>query len=307
LFDFTEQIKLEEHITVKLTLDALTVLDAIERKGSFAGAAQALFRVPSTVTYTVQKLEEDLGFAIFKRVGRRSQLTPAGQVLLEQGRQLLVAAQEVVASAHQVHSGWEAELNIAVDTVWDVTRLYPLIEEFHGLNTGVQINLSEEVMGGTLEAIIEQRAHITLGGPPPVSPIQGITFEKVLTAQWLFVVAKEHPLSKQPQPLTQDDIAPHMAVVIRDSAKQSPIRDHRSLGQRPMLRVASMEQKILAQLQGVGVGFLPRHKIQHYLTTGDLVALNIKKEAPTTHQYCAWRTTNTGRAQQWFVEKIMSV
>lgn len=60
---------------MKLTLDALTVLDAIDRKGSFASAAQALFRVPSTVTYTVQKLEEDLGFAIFKRAGRRSVLT----------------------------------------------------------------------------------------------------------------------------------------------------------------------------------------------------------------------------------------
>lgn len=291
---------------MKLTLDALTVLDAIERKGSFAGAAETLFRVPSTVTYTVQKLEEDLGFAIFKRVGRRSQLTPAGQVLLEQGRQLLLSAQDVVTAAHQVHSGWESELNIAMDTVWDMQRFYPLLDEFHRLDTGVQINLSEEVMGGTLEAIIEQRAHISLGGPPPVSPIQGITFEKVMTAQWLFVVAKEHPLIKQPQPLTEDAISPYMAVVIRDSAKQSPIRDHRSLGQRPMLRVASMEQKILAQLQGVGVGFLPRHKIQHYLATGELVALNIEKEAPTTHQYCAWRSANSGRAQQWFVDKIMS-
>ncbi|MFT6958404.1 MAG: DNA-binding transcriptional LysR family regulator [Halieaceae bacterium] len=115
---------------MKLTLDALTVLDAIERKGSFAGAAEVLFRVPSTVTYTVQKLEDDLGFAIFKRVGRRSVLTPARQVLLEQGRQLLVAAQDVVASAHQVSNGWEAELNIAIDTVWDMQNIYPLLAEF---------------------------------------------------------------------------------------------------------------------------------------------------------------------------------
>ena len=142
---------------MKLTLDALTVLDAIERRGSFAGAAQELFRVPSTVTYTVHKLEEDLGFAIFNRIGRRSVLTPAGLVLLEQGRQLLSAAQKVVASADQVNSGWEAELNIAIDTVWDINKFYPLIEEFQQLNSGVQINLSEEVMGGTLEAINNHR------------------------------------------------------------------------------------------------------------------------------------------------------
>ncbi|MFT6286839.1 MAG: DNA-binding transcriptional LysR family regulator [Alcanivorax sp.] len=187
---------------MKLTLDALTVLDAIERKGSFAGAAEVLFRVPSTVTYTVQKLEDDLGFAIFKRVGRRSVLTPAGQVLLEQGRQLLVAAQDVVASAHQVSSGWEAELNIAIDTVWDMQNIYPLLAEFQQLNSGVQVNISEEVMGGTLEAIIEHRADITLGGPPPVSPVQGIQFESIINAQWLFVVAQDHSLTTAPQPLT---------------------------------------------------------------------------------------------------------
>ena len=291
---------------MKLTLDALTVLDAIDRKGSFAGAAQALFRVPSTVTYTVQKLEEDLGFTIFKRVGRRSVLTPAGLVLLEQGRQLLTAAQEVVANAHQVNSGWETELNIAIDTVWDINELYPIIKEFQQLNNGVQINISEEVMGGTLEAIIEQRAHITLGGPPPASPMPGIKFEKVLSAQWLFVVAKNHALINQPQPLTEQVILPYAQVVIRDSATQSAIRAHRNLAERPMLRVASMAQKIKAIQQGVGVGFLPRHKIQSYLDLGELVTLAIEKEVPVTHQYCAWRTNNIGRATQWFVEKILS-
>jgi DNA-binding transcriptional LysR family regulator len=292
---------------LKLTLDALTVLDAIERKGSFAGAAEALFRVPSTVTYTVQKLEEDLGFAIFKRVGRRSVLTPAGEVLLEQGRQLLVAAQDVVASAHQVNSGWEAELNIAIDTVWDIQKFYPLLAEFQQLNSGVQVNISEEVMGGTLEAIIEHRADITLGGPPPVSPLQGIQFEAIISAQWLFVVAKDHPLTTAPQPLTEQDTRPYVSIVIRDSATQSPIRSHRSLGERPMLGVASMEQKIQAQLQGLGVGFLPRHRLQHLLERGELAVLTIEKEAPVTQQYCAWRSTNTGRATQWFVDKIMAM
>ena len=292
---------------MKLTLDALTVLDAIERKGSFAGAAQALFRVPSTVTYTVQKLEEDLGFAIFKRVGRRSVLTPAGLVLLEQGRQLLVAAQEVVSTAHQVNSGWEAQLNIAIDTVWDIQKFYPILAEFQQLNSGVQVNISEEVMGGTLEAIVEHKADITIGGPPPIAPIQGIQFESILSAQWLFVVAKDHPLTALTSPLTEQDIKPYVSIVIRDSATQSPIQSHRSLGERPMLRVASMEQKIHAQLQGIGVGFLPRHKIQPLLESGQLIALEIEKQAPVTQQYLAWRSTNTGRATQWFVDKILTV
>ena len=55
-----------------ITIDALKVLDAIDRKGSFAGAANELFRVPSAISYTVQKLEEDLNVAIYDRTGHRA-------------------------------------------------------------------------------------------------------------------------------------------------------------------------------------------------------------------------------------------
>ena len=50
-----------------VTLEALEVLDAIDRKGSFAAAANALYRVPSAITYSVRKLEQDWGFVLFKR------------------------------------------------------------------------------------------------------------------------------------------------------------------------------------------------------------------------------------------------
>ena len=43
-----------------LTLEALRVMDAIDRRGSFAAAADELGRVPSALSYTMQKLEEEL-------------------------------------------------------------------------------------------------------------------------------------------------------------------------------------------------------------------------------------------------------
>lgn len=70
---------------LKLSLDALQILDAIDRRGSFAAAGKALHKVPSTISYTVSKLEEDLGVQLFDRVGPRAHLTPAGEALLEEG------------------------------------------------------------------------------------------------------------------------------------------------------------------------------------------------------------------------------
>ena len=54
---------------MRISLDSLAVLDAIARNGSFAAAAEALHKVPSALTYTVQKLEQQLGLVIFDRSG----------------------------------------------------------------------------------------------------------------------------------------------------------------------------------------------------------------------------------------------
>jgi hypothetical protein len=66
------------HAMLKIRLDALLTVDTIARRGSSAGAAKELFRVPPTISYTVSKLEEDLGVPLFERFGPRVGLTAAG-------------------------------------------------------------------------------------------------------------------------------------------------------------------------------------------------------------------------------------
>ncbi|MEL0630130.1 LysR substrate-binding domain-containing protein [Psychromonas aquatilis] len=292
---------------MKLSLDACEVLDAIDKKGSFAAAAAALYRVPSTVTYTVQKLEEELGIMIYRREGRRSVLTPAGRVLLEQGRELLKAAEHIVENAKQVDSGWESQLTIARDTIYDIDKIYDIVEAFYQLNTGVEVTIIEEVLAGSWEAIIENRADLVIGAPKPEINIQGIKFEEIAIADWQFVASKNHPLLEYKQPLTEEDIKPFHSVMIKDSSKTSPAMTHRIFEKQRILRVASMEQKILAQIRGVGVGFLPTHRIINHLESGDLVPLLIDKDAPLTPLFMGWRANNKGRAMRWFIEKIREI
>jgi len=84
----------------------LEVLDAIDRKGSFVAAGNELFRVPSAISYTVQKLEQDLDVVLFRMEGRKAVLTQAGQVLLEQGREILEATERLAVAAKKSHSGF---------------------------------------------------------------------------------------------------------------------------------------------------------------------------------------------------------
>jgi len=37
-----------------------------------------------------------------------------------------------------------------------------------------------------------------------------------------------------------------------------------------------------------------------------LIELEIEKDTPATQQFCAWHSTNPGRATQWFVDKLLA-
>ncbi|WP_224024828.1 LysR family transcriptional regulator, partial [Burkholderia vietnamiensis] len=56
---------------MKLSFEVMEALDAIDRTGTFAEAAVLLHRVPSALTYLVQKTESELGVTLFDRSGRR--------------------------------------------------------------------------------------------------------------------------------------------------------------------------------------------------------------------------------------------
>ena len=150
---------------MRLSLDSLEVLDAIERHGSFAAAAEVLHRVPSAITYAVQKLEEDLGVAIFDRSGHRAQLTEAGSELLREGRRLLAAAGELEARVKRVATGYEVELRIAVDDLVPMERLFPLLDEFYRSTCGTRLKLLTEVYGGAWDALVSGRADLVIGAP----------------------------------------------------------------------------------------------------------------------------------------------
>src|SRR5438105_15287181 len=113
---------------MRLTLDALIVLDSIHRNGSFAAAANELHRVRSALTYTIQKLERDLGVTLFDRTEHRAKLTPIGKILIHEGSNLLRMATDLERTIKRLKTGWEEEIFIAVDDTISIPKLYPLIE-----------------------------------------------------------------------------------------------------------------------------------------------------------------------------------
>lgn len=289
---------------MKISLDALLILDAIDRRGSFAGAAEELFRVPSSVTYSVQKLEQDLGIDLFDRSGHRAVLTEAGNELLREGRYLLTAAGELESRVKRVASGYEAELRIAVSDLVDMPRLYPLIDEFYTQNCGTRLFLLREVYGGTWDALATGRADLAIGAPSDGPAGGGYSTYLIGSLEFVYAVAPHHPLAALPDPLSPCDIAGHRAVAAADSSRNLPPRTSGILTGQDVFTVPDIQTKIAAHIQGLGAGYMPKQMAMRYVAEGKLVIKKVTEPKGEVQFFLAWRSRQQGRSLQWFIDAL---
>lgn len=290
-------------MTLLITLDALQTLDAIDRRQSFAAAAEELHRVPSAVSYTINKLEDDLGVELFDRSRRKAELTAIGRLVLEQGRQILKASAELTALVRQAADGWEVELRICIESVLNCDSIYDLIEEFQQIQPKTQIRLSEEVLSGSWDALIDDRCDLVIGAEG-VPPAPGYALHSLGQVVFEFAVAAGHPLTQLAIPLPASAIQDYPTVIVADSSQRLPTRSAGLLDGRSRIFVPSIKHKIEAQCRGLGVGYLPRHRIMRELAEGKLELLTLDAPRPPTDISVAWSRGNTGKGLKWFVDRL---
>lgn len=288
----------------RLTLESLEVLDAIDRRGSFAGAADELHRVPSAITYSVRQLEDLMGFQVFDRRGHRAVFTAAGQELLAEGRRLLKAASDVECRARQVAKGWEAELRIALDTMVAAQPFLAIAKAFYAENSGTRLRITHEVLGGTWDAIASGRADLAVGavGDAPVG--RSYSTRVLGPVEMVFVAAPTHPIAAMPEPLGEAAVLAQRAVTIGDTSRTLPARTVGLLAGQDVLTVPSLEAKVAAHVAGLGVGFLPRATAEREAAAGRLRIMQVEHPRPPVDVLLAWRPGGTGKALRWFVRHL---
>ncbi|HEY6529324.1 MAG TPA: LysR substrate-binding domain-containing protein, partial [Cellvibrionaceae bacterium] len=206
----------------------------------------------------------------------------------------------------QLESGWEPALRIAKDTILPMAPVLNALAEFNQLDKHVQINLSDEVLGGSWDALVAERCDLTLGAGGEL-PRGQFEYRTIGEVEFVFAVAANHSLAYRTEPVDQAAIRNLPTVVVADSSRSLPGRSSGLLEGRQTIRVASMQAKLDAQLMGIGVGFLPRHLAEPALKSGELVALSCTVPRPKMPAYMAWRKDNKGRALHWFIEAFAAV
>lgn len=284
-----------------ITLEALHILDAIDRRGSFAAAANELDRAPSSLSYQIQKLEQDLDIMIFDRSGHKANFTEAGKLILEQGRVILSATQQLVNDATVLANGWELDITIAFDGLIPIDNFFSLVDEL-GKVSKTRVRLQEEILAGCWESLAEGRADLLVCPKPETIP-NDVKSDTIGHIDLIWVAASDHYVHNRSGEFDQAARESYRVIAIADTAREQPALSVNILEKQPRLTVTSIKYKVEALTAGLGIGTLPIVIAKPLIESGQL-KLIAGTEPHGIDIVLAWRRNKIGDAKSWCIQHI---
>ncbi|PVZ63419.1 LysR family transcriptional regulator [Pelagibaculum spongiae] len=257
--------------SAKVTLEQWQALIAVVEQGGYAAAAEYLRKSQSSISYSVQKLESNLGLRLFKLQGRKSVLTERGKLIYHSACQLLQQSQQIESLAQQFSKGVESDIKIAYDALFPTWMILDAVANFQKSYPLTRVELRETVLSGTTEAMLDSQYQIAIGAI--LTP--GIIGDPIIDVEFLAVASPEHPLHQLKRTIDEVDLRQHCQLVISDSGKQN--RDGGWLGSPKRLTVSHPTASIYAACKGIGFAWLPIEKIRPELVSGQLKTLPLKQ------------------------------
>jgi DNA-binding transcriptional LysR family regulator len=266
-----------------LSLRQLEVLKAVAETGSMAKAGRRLFMTGPGITQQVQQLEKTLGMPVFDRLGRRLQLTAAGE--------------RALAAANEVHSrlGILAKEMDALRKRDDGTLhlgilatathiLPPLLAEFRRRSPGIAVHmavssredLSRRVLDGDVDLALMGRGAET--GTAEAAASGRLVREPFASNPHVIIAWPGHPLA------SARGIAPielrHESLVQREPGSGTRamldafLAMHRIVP-RERITVSGNEMAKHAVMSQLGISLTSMHTLFLELKTGALVRLHV--------------------------------
>src|SRR5512137_1313119 len=187
-----------------LDLDLLRSFVAIADRESFARAAEQVHRTQSAITQQMARLEEQLGVALFRKVGRSKRLTEHGVRLLDYARRLLALNDEALASV----GAPDLRGPLRIGSIYDATEflLPPLLARFSQLYPNLQLEVRTDRTAHLLQALKQGEIEIALVGQPETTSPPAHPGVRLRTSPLVWMAAVEYVHDRrQPVPLVVPD------------------------------------------------------------------------------------------------------
>ena len=286
---------------------ALKVFVTVAKHRSFSIAAEHLYMTQPAVSKRVAALEDDLGVALFDRLGRNIQLTEAGERFLASAQRILDDLRVSREEVHSLSSDISGRLRLATSHHVGIHRLPPVLKSFTQAYAQVELDLlfmdselaCDDVARGAIELAV-----VTL--PDQLKNVlqTGLVWPDPLG----IVCAADHPLAElsedsavSPQTLAQfNAVLPARGTVTRDILLNA-------LAPFDVTINTSLETNYLETIKmmvsvGLGWSALPMNMIAEDMVLVSVSELNMQRQLGYVHL----KGKTLSRAAQAFIDLLPS-
>ncbi len=169
---------------------------------SFTKAAEEMNYAQSSISSQIQKLEAELGFPLFEKVGRKKHLTSGGREFLLYAHEILSLIQKAESIGQEIKN-IKGTLRIGVLESLFFARLLPLMPQMRQHFPNVEMRLRIDQSSVLLSLLKQNQLDIAyISSTANTDSALNCCYQH--REKLVFVVSKKHPLSKKKSCSIQD-------------------------------------------------------------------------------------------------------
>ncbi|MBZ2172135.1 LysR family transcriptional regulator [Nitratidesulfovibrio sp. SRB-5] len=246
----------------------------VVRHGGFSAAAKALFTTQSNVSKAVRQLESELGVVLLDRMGSRSQLTDAGEVVFRRARGIMAATEDIQGELDDLRGLRRGTLRLGVPLFGSRVLFAPVFALFRTRYPGVDVGMVED--GSRRLGELLHAGEVDLAAS--LTPISGeFEWQHVRAEPLVALLPPGHALAGKPR-LRLRELANEPFILFGEAFQLNQIilDGCERNGFRPRVAARSGQMDFIIGLveAGLGVALLPRLMVADHTTTAARVLLD---------------------------------
>lgn len=177
-----------------MELRQLQLFLAAAEEGSITAAAKRMHLTQPALSRQIKSLEEELGVDLFTRGAHSVNLTPAGDVLLEEGRKLLERAERLVKQVRTAAEGEPLRIGYAPSLAGSLLGL--ALERFSQIHPKVRVQLADCSSAEMRDGLTQGKLDVVVTVPWE-GDSQGVRWTTIRQHRMGLAVPEAHPFAKK--------------------------------------------------------------------------------------------------------------
>jgi LysR family transcriptional regulator, cyn operon transcriptional activator len=244
---------------------------------SFTRAAERMHVTQSTLSHQIKQLEDELGHALFDRIGKRVVLTEAGEMFLGHASKALLEVDHGLSHLKRAGDELSGEVHIGATGSFNVGFVPECLAIFLKRNPTVKVTVEELSADDIGRRLIDATLDVGVAYEP-ADPTH-LWFEPLYTEEMVLVVSARHPLAQRKR-VRMVELHRHNLVMLPHSFATRSLLDEcfKSCGAEP---VVVAEMNTIAPMIGLVARTQLATIVSALAVTGNEDVKTIPLESPT--------------------------